>query len=306
MIYTCTLNPAIDYIMNLSVLESNKINHIKHAFFRAGGKGINVSVVLHNLGINSVALGFIGDFTGSFIKNDLKEYTRIKLDFIDIPGRTRMNIKINHGNKETDVNDRGPKVSNQDFNKLLNQIDQLTENDLLICSGSTCQGQPAAYQKIAKICDKRNIKFIMDVPGKEILDFIDYKPFLIKPNLEELEDYFDIKIGSMKELIDYGKRLVDMGASNVLVSMGSKGSILLDKDHIYRANKIHGQVVNTTGAGDSMIAGFVNSYIQYEDIKKAYLYAVSAGTATVFGEGLATKDTCNMYQDKIKIKEIHS
>ena len=190
--------------------------------------------------------------------------------------------------------------------KLIKQIEKLTEEDMLICSGSTCYGQDDAYQRIAELCEQKKIQYIMDVPGKEILDFIDKKPFLIKPNLQELETYFDIKIKSMKDLILYGKKLVDMGASNVLVSMGSKGSILLDKDHIYRANQIHGHVTNTTGAGDSMIAGFVSSFVQNKDIKKSYLYAVSSGTATVFGEGLATIETCTAYQDKIKIKEIHS
>ena len=306
MIYTCTLNPAVDYIMNLPVLSTNQINRVENASFRAGGKGINVSVVLNNLGIDSVALGFIGEFTGVFIKKDLEQYPHIKSDFIDIKGHTRINVKINHGYKETDINDRGPKVSDNDFQKLMKQIEKLNEDDLLICSGSTCYGQNDAYQNIASLCEQKKIRFIMDVPGKEILDFIDKKPFLIKPNLEELETYFDTKIGSMKDLIRYGKKLVEMGASNVLVSMGSKGSILLDKDHIYRANQIHGHVTDTTGAGDSMIAGFVSSFIQNKDIKKSYLYAVSAGTATVFGEGLATKETCTAYQDKIKIKEIHS
>jgi len=306
MIYTCTLNPAVDYIINLPVLNSNQINRVEHASFRAGGKGINVSVVLNNLGIDSVALGFVGDFTGAFIKKDLEQYPHVKSMFIDIKDYTRLNVKINHGYKETDVNDRGPKISDQDFEKLIKQIEKLTEEDMLICSGSTCYGQDDAYQRIAELCEQKKIQYIMDVPGKEILDFIDKKPFLIKPNLQELETYFDIKIKSMKDLILYGKKLVDMGASNVLVSMGSKGSILLDKDHIYRANQIHGHVTNTTGAGDSMIAGFVRSFVQNKDIKKSYLYAVSAGTATVFGEGLATIETCTAYQDKIKIKEIHS
>ncbi len=305
MIYTCTLNPAVDYIINLPVLESNKLNRIDQSLFRAGGKGINVAVVLNNLGINNVALGFLGGFTGSFIKTDLALYPLIQSEFIDIEGTTRINIKLNHGHKETDINDKGPKISDHDFQKLMQRIKKLTTDDLLICSGSSCVGQNNAYLEIAKLCNQNNVKFIMDVSGKEVLSFLDQKPFLIKPNLEELEEYFDIKIGSMDELVEYGRKLIDLGAQNVLISMGSKGSLFINKQHIYKASLIHGHAINTTGAGDSMIAGFVSSFVENQDLKKAYLDAVSAGSATVFGDSLATQDTLKTYQKRIKIKEIH-
>lgn len=306
MIYTCTLNPAVDYIINLPALESNKLNRIDQSLLRAGGKGINVAVVLNNLGIDSVALGFLGGFTGSFIRSDLKNYPHIKSEFIETDGINRINIKLNHGYKETDINDKGPNISNQDFQKLMDKIEKLTSNDFLICSGSSCQGQNDAYLKIAELCNKNKVKFIMDIASKELLDFLDQTPFLIKPNLQELEDYFDVKIGSMDELIEYGRKLILLGAQNVLVSMGSKGSLFINEKHIYRASLIHGHAINTTGAGDSMIAGFVSSYIANEDLKDAYLNAVSAGSATAFEEGLATQDTLKSYQKKMKIKEIHS
>lgn len=305
MIYTCTLNPAVDYIINLPSLESNKLNRIEQSLFRAGGKGINVAVVLNNLGIDNVALGFLGGFTGSFIQSDLEKYPHIKSEFIDIEGTTRINIKLNHKYKETDINDKGPIISDHDFKKLTDKIETLTADDFLICSGSSCQGQENAYLKIAKLCHKNNVKFIMDIPSKELLGFLDQNPFLIKPNLHELEEYFDVKIGSMDELIEYGRQLVSLGAQNVIVSMGSKGSIFINDKHIYRASLIHGHAINTTGAGDSMIAGFVSSYLENENLKNAYLSAVSGGSATVFGEGLATQETLKTYQKKIKIKEIH-
>ncbi len=305
MIYTCTLNPAVDYIINLPSLESNKLNRIDQSLLRAGGKGINVAVVLNNLGIYNAAFGFLGGFTGSFIKSDLKNYPHIKSEFIDVDGTTRINIKLNHGYKETDINDKGPKISDRDFQKLIDKIDTLTSDDFLICSGSSCQGQKDAYLKIAKLCNKNKVKFIMDIPSKELLGFLDQKPFLIKPNLQELEAYFDVKIGSMDELIEHGKKLILLGAQNVLVSMGSKGSIFISNKHIYRASLIHGHAINTTGAGDSMVAGFVSSYITDGDLKHAYSSAVSAGSATVFGDGLATQETLKTYQKKLKIKEIH-
>ncbi|MBU1093750.1 MAG: 1-phosphofructokinase [Firmicutes bacterium] len=305
MIYTCTLNPAIDYIINLKTLETNKLNRIEQSLFRAGGKGINVSIVLNNLGIESVALGFLGGFSGSFIRQDLKNYPLIQNDFVDIEGTTRINIKLNHGFKETDLNEKGPIVSDQDFQIMIDKIKKLTPDDLLICSGSMCAGQDDAYLNIAKACDEKQIKFIMDIPGKELLDFIRFKPFLIKPNLEELEAYFDVKIGSMDELVEYGKKLIELGAQNVLISMGSKGSLFISNQKIYRASLIHGHAINTTGAGDSMIAGFVSAYVENQDLKNAYLSAVSAGSATVFEEGLAQQETLKSYQKKIKIKEIH-
>jgi len=306
MIYTCTLNPAVDYIINLASLESNKLNRINQSLMRAGGKGINVAVVLNNLGIDNVALGFLGGFTGEYIKSDLKNYPHIQCEFIQINGVNRINIKLNHGSKETDINDKGPEISDLDFQKLINQIDKLSKDDLLICSGSSCLGQKDAYLKIAKACNRNQVKFIMDIPGKELLELLDQKPFLIKPNLSELEEYFDVKIGSMDELIAYGRKLIQLGAQNVMISMGSKGSLFVNDKHIYRASLIHGHAINTTGAGDSMIAGFVGSYILNEDLKNAYLDAVSAGSATVFEEGLARQETLKAYQKKIKIKEIHS
>ncbi|MBN2300262.1 MAG: 1-phosphofructokinase [Acholeplasmataceae bacterium] len=306
MIYTCTLNPAVDYIIELGNLESNKLNRSNKAIFRAGGKGINVSVVLNNLGLESIATGFLGDFTGDLIKKDLQNYPLVQMDFIDINDTTRMNVKLNHGYKETEVNVSGPDISVDDFSKLLEQIRQMKKNDLLICSGSACKGISDAYLKIAQVCHQKKIPFIMDIPGKELMEVIKLNPVLIKPNLEELEDYFDIKIQSMSDVVLYGRKLIELGAKNVLISMGSKGSLFIDLDHVYRANSIHGHVVSTTGAGDSMVAGFMKSYLSDQDPKKAYLNAAIAASATVFSEGLATQETIKLYQNKIKIKEIHT
>ncbi len=305
MVYTCTLNPAVDYILRLKTLETNQLNRAEKASFRAGGKGINVSVVLNNLGVDSVATGFLGGFSGEFIKSDLNQYKLIKLDFIDILGTTRINLKLNHGFKETEVNPLGPVISNEDFEKILKKIEKLSQKDLLICSGSACHGQENAYIKIASVCQQKGIKFVMDIPGKELMELIGYKPLLIKPNLVELEDYFDTKIKSMNDMISYGKKLIALGAQNVMISMGSKGSLFIDSKVVYRASLVHGHAIDTTGAGDSMVAGFIKSYLEHQDSKKAYLNAAICGSATVFSEGLASQETLKLYQNKIKIKEIH-
>lgn len=306
MIYTFTLNPAIDYILTMRNLESNKLNRVEDVLFRAGGKGINVSVVLNNLGVPNISTGFIGGFTGDFIKQDLEKYQLVTPDFIEVSGITRITIKLSHSFKETEVNPKGPLISDSDMNRLLTMLEQLGENDLLICSGSTANGQPDAYEKIAHICEKKHIPLVLDIPEEKMIDLLKYKPLLIKPNLDELEAYFDVKIQSMDEMITYGRKLIELGAQHVMISMGSKGSLYVGRSVVYRASLVHGHAINTTGAGDSMVAGFIQSYLIDRDPKKAYLNAAICGSATVFGEGLANNDTLKQYQNKIKIKEIHT
>ncbi len=306
MIYTCTLNPAIDYLLTMRTLESNQLNRVEDALFRAGGKGINVSVVLNNLNVESTATGFIGGFSGQFIKDDLEKYELITQDFIEIQGTTRINVKLSHSFKETEINPNGPAISNKDMHQLLAKIETLTENDLLICSGSTANGQPDAYQMIAEVCAKKHIPFVLDIPEEKMIDLLRYHPLLIKPNLDELEAYFDVKIQSMDEMISYGRQLNELGAEHVMISMGSKGSLYVNDHLVYRASLVHGHAINTTGAGDSMVAGFIQSYLLDRDPKKAYLNAAICGSATVFGEGLANQDALKLYKHKIKIKEINS
>lgn len=305
MIYTCTLNPAVDYKLDVKDLKIGKLNRSNQANFGAGGKGINVSTILTNLKVPNIAIGFVGGFTGSFIEQSLKN-KKIKFRFIHTHEATRLNIKLrNITNKnETEINQEGPIISNHEFSKLLNDINKLTAKDVLICGGRSARGIESGYVKIAKICNQRKIPFIMDISSNEMLAILKYRPFLIKPNIHELGDYYKTEIKDVKQAIKYGKKLLSEGAQNLIVSMGSNGSILLTKDKIYQAEPIKGEIISTVGAGDSMVAGFVASYFKDYDYLKAYKIAVAAATSTAFSLGLADPSGIKKYLSKVTIKEV--
>jgi 1-phosphofructokinase len=303
MIYTCTLNPAVDYKFNLENINIGKLNRVENANFFAGGKGINVSIVLKNLGTDSIATGFLGGFTGDFIKNTLKS-KHIKYEFIDIELPSRFNVKIKHPHMETEINADGPHISNSKMSELLIFIQEMKKDDLLITGGSTCKGQPEAHGVIAQICHEQGIPFVMDTPGKYYSQFLKYKPFLVKPNLQELGDYYGTKIMKVEQAIFYGKKLLEEGAERVIISMGGNGSIYLDKYYIYRSNLIHNKVTSSVGSGDSMVAGFIASYLSDKDTQKAYQFAVAVAQATTFHEGLATYETTMKYYYDVNVKEI--
>jgi 1-phosphofructokinase len=303
MIYTCTLNPAVDYKFSLENLSIGKLNRVENAHFFAGGKGINVSIVLNNLGTESIATGFLGGFTGDFIKNTLNG-KGIKYEFIEIELPTRFNVKIKHPHMETEINADGPHISNSKLSELLAFIQKMEKQDMLITGGSTCKGQPEAHGIIAQICHEHGIPFVMDTPGKYFSQFLKYKPFLVKPNLQELGEYYHMKITKVEQAIFYGKKLLEEGAERVIISMGKNGSIYLDKHNIYRSNLIHSKVTSSVGSGDSMIAGFISSYLSDNDIQKAYQYAVAVAQATTFHDDLATYETTMKYYYEVNVKEI--
>ena len=304
MIYTCTLNPAIDYILQSQAFKPGKLNRIDEARFTAGGKGINVSIVLNNLGIENIATGLIGGFTGNFIESHLKRHFGLNTKFIQVKENTRVNVKLKHEVSETEINPLGPNISDDEFDRLIDFIKTLTPNDILVCGGSICQGQSDAYLQIAKCCEMQKVPFIMDTPGSYLDQFLTYKPFLIKPNIHELEEYFKTSIKTIDQTIVYGKKLIELGAQNIIISMGAKGSLFINKEFIYRSNIIKGDVKNTVGSGDSMVAGFIQQYLCTKDVKKAYVQAIASGTATAFSDDLAQKEMIEHYASIVKIKEI--
>jgi 1-phosphofructokinase len=304
MIYTCTLNPAVDYKIKIDQFVEGKLNRIEEAEFSAGGKGINVSIVLNNLETKNIATGFLGGFPGIYIKEYLEEKYQLNMNFIEIKEPTRINVKLKQIKSETEINHQGPNVEEHDFNALLSLINSLKQDDILICGGSSCKGIHNSYQKIALLCNEKRIKFVMDTPGIYLSQFISFSPFLIKPNNHELEEYFKVKIKTINDTIYYGKKLIEQGAQNVIISLGAKGSVFINKDVIYRSNMIKGLVTNTVGAGDSMVAGFMHQYLKTNDYKKAYEYAIASGTATAFNKGLANLESINKYIDKVRVKEI--
>ncbi|MDO9628479.1 MAG: 1-phosphofructokinase [Acholeplasmataceae bacterium] len=303
MIYTCTMNPSVDYKIKTDDLKLNRLNRFNTLSFIAGGKGINVSIILTNLGEENKAIAFLGGFTGLFIKEELKKKN---VDLIEIPidETTRMNVKIKALDSETELNHIGPSIHHSDFDKLIHILSSLEAKDTLIVGGSGLDSIPDAYHQIAELCKDRHINFVMDTPGRYINEYISYNPLLVKPNLDELEECFSVKMNTLEEIILYGKKVIENGAKNLIISLGSEGSIFINKDFIYQAMPINGEILSTTGAGDSMVAGFIYEYQKNQNILDSFKFAVAASAATVFEETLATKDNILKYLDKVIIKEI--
>ena len=293
MIYTITLNPALDYTIDIKKLILNQINTSENEYILPGGKGINVSIILKRLEIESIALGFISGFTGKEIKR-LVENENVKTDFINIEkGRSRINVKILEENNETAINTTGPLVHNQDIENLYKKLDILTENDILVLSGSIPKGiSEDIYEAICARVQEKKVKIIVDATKDLLLKTLKYKPFLIKPNHHELGEIFNLKITNKEQALEYAKMLRQKGAKNVLVSMGSNGSVLLDEDgKTYKKDIIRKKnAINTVGAGDSMVAGFLAGYLKYQNYEDALNLAVSSATATVNSVYLGTKD----------------
>jgi 1-phosphofructokinase len=303
LIYTCTLNPALDYKLVIDKFTPGKLNRSSSSTFIAGGKGINVSLILNNLKVKNTALGFTGGFTGEFIKNSLTT-NGISHKLININQTSRMNIKLKEVNRESEINQTGPIVSKSEFSKLTSQIDKMTKKDILICGGSSANGIANAYEQIARKCRSKKIDFVMDISSREMLKILKYRPFLIKPNIHELGDYFQKEISGVTEAIKYGKKLISLGAQNLIISMGAEGSLLVSKNKVYQAKPIRGKVISTVGAGDSMVAGFIAAYMKSANLVYAYKMAVAAATATSLTKDFANLNSIKQFIGKVEIKEV--
>lgn len=294
MIYTVTLNPSLDYIMTVEDFRKNQINRSLSEYILPGGKGINVSAVLNNLGIENIALGFTAGFTGNRIKKLLDEYG-VKHCFTDInSGFSRINVKIcdnlNTVN-ETQINGTGPHISHSDLERLFNSLDCLLPDDILVLSGNVPKSLPdTIYMSIMEKLTEHKTKIIVDAQNSALLNTLKFKPFLIKPNTYELGELFNDTVNNFYTAQKYAVKLKEMGAVNVLVSMGSNGALLLaENDKVYKAKAPSGSVINTIGAGDSMIAGFIYGYLNTYSFKEALKYGICAGSASAFSKTLATK-----------------
>ena len=298
MIYTITLNPALDYIIKLKELVPNEINTSESEYILPGGKGINVSIILKRLDVESVTLGFISGFTGKEIQK-LVEKEKIQTDFINLEeGHSRINVKILEDEKETAINSKGPLVDNKSIEKLYQKLSNLKENDILVLSGSIPKGiKEDIYEEICEKIKDKNVKIVVDSTKKLLLNTLKYRPFLIKPNHHELGEIFNVQIVNQDLAIEYAKKLQQKGAQNVLVSMGEKGSILLDENgKSYKKAAISNKnVINTVGAGDSMVAGFLAGYLNYKNHEDALKLGIASASATVNNVFLGTKDEINEY-----------
>lgn len=291
MIYTITFNPAIDYISQVEKFELGKINRTKAEKILPGGKGLNVSIVLKNLGVENTALGFIAGFTGEELKRAI-ESKGIKTDFIKVnQGITRINVKIN-SNEETALNGNGPQITEDNIKELLNKIEKIRKEDIVVLSGNTPKGiNNNIYEIICEKLEKNQVTFIVDATQELLINVLKNKPFLIKPNREELEETFKTKLESKEDIIVHAKKLQQMGAQNVLISLGGDGAILVNsKDEVYYSKAPKGKVVNTVGAGDSMVAGFIAGYNKYGDFEQAFKMGIAAGSASSFSMDLATSE----------------
>lgn len=291
MIYTVTFNPSLDYIVSLDGFEKGRTNRTVAERLVPGGKGINVSAVLHNLGIGSVALGFVAGFTGAQIEKEL-EKTGLCTDFIRVSGGfSRINVKLKDYDG-TEINGMGPDIGGADVKLLYGKLDKLGNDDVLVLAGSVPGCLPAEiYRDMMEFLQGRGVRFVVDAAGELLLGAISHRPFLIKPNRQELGELFSVTLSSRESAVPYAKKLREMGAENVLVSMGGAGAVLVDETgavHMLQAPK--GTLVNAVGAGDSMVAGFLAGYLNKRDYAYAFRMAVAAGSASAFSEGLAGKE----------------
>lgn len=287
MIYTVTFNPAIDYVVHLPALYLCEVNRSDYEEFFYGGKGINVSTVLHNLGEPNVALGFVGGYTGKALLAGLKR-RGIDTDFIELEhGLTRINVKIK-ARGETDINGQGPEIDAAAFDELCLKLDKIKSGDFLILAGSVPDSMPDdAYERIMRRLEGRGINIVVDATKGLLLNVLEHKPFLIKPNKQELAEMFDARISSRNDIVEYAKRLQEMGAKNVLVSLASEGAILItESGEVLRMGVPLGSMINSVGAGDSMVAGFVLGYIRSGSYAVALKLGIACGSATAFSPGL--------------------
>ena len=292
MIYTVTFNPALDYAIHVDNYRPGEVNRMSFEQILPGGKGINVSIVLKNLGVESIALGFIAGFTGEEIRRRLTEDFACASDFIVLPaGTTRINVKLKT-DTETDINGQGPDISREAIDALFAKIDALSEGDLLAISGSIPDTLPDdIYEQIMQRLEGRNIRVAVDATKDLLTNVLRYRPFLIKPNNHELGEIFGVTLRTREEVVPYARKMQEKGAVNVLVSMAGEGAVLVDGDggvHMHEAPK--GTVVNSVGAGDSMVAGFLAGYLQTGNYEDAFRLGISSGSASAFSANLATRE----------------
>ncbi len=292
MIYTVTFNPCLDYVVNVDTLTLGAVNRASRETVMAGGKGVNVSIVLKNLGHASCAWGFLAGFTGDEIARRLRDMG-IDTDFISVrEGMSRINVKVKAA-EETEINGIGPAITEADVEALYAKIDQLTADDILIVSGSVPATMPGdIYERILARLDGRGVRIVVDATRDLLVNVLPYHPFLIKPNNHELGEIFDVVLTTREDVVPYAKKLQERGARNVLVSMAGEGAVLVTEDgDVIESPSPKGTVVNSVGAGDSMVAGFVAGYLESDgSYEQAFRMGVCTGSASAFSLGLATRD----------------
>ena len=289
MIYTVTFNPALDYVVRMEQFQLGQVNRTTSEEIQFGGKGINVSVLLKNIGVQNCALGFVAGFTGKALENQLQTMG-VDTDFIHLPeGMTRINVKLK-ADCESEINAQGPKIGREQLEQLFERLDRLEKEDVLVLAGSIPSSLPSdIYENILERMEGKQILAAVDATKELLCNVLKYHPFLIKPNHIELGEIFGVQLHTEEQIREYAGRLQQMGARNVLISMAGDGAILLDETGgFHRINAPKGTVKNSVGAGDSMVAGFLAGYLQSKDYWTALKMGTAAGSATAFSDQLAT------------------
>ena len=305
MIYTITFNPAVDLVIQVLNCQLGTLNRSMGEEYVAGGKGINMSIVLKRLGVDNIATGFLGGFSGKYIEEFL-EKEGINPQFIVVEGTTRINVKVK-GEVETEINAAGPTVDAEKFQRLMNYFEEvLKEGDTVFLAGNAAPGlDETSYVEIAKLCHVRGVKLVLDTTKVSLLACLPYQPFMIKPNQQELEELFGVKIETKEKMLNYAFQLREKGARNVLISCGGEGAFLVSETgQVLISNTPKGTLVNSVGAGDSMLAGFMAKFIETSDYRMSLKQGAASGSATAFSVGIATRELIEELIPHIEIAEI--
>jgi 1-phosphofructokinase len=291
VIYTVTFNPSLDYIVSVDHFTTGKVNRTNKEIMYPGGKGINVSLVLKNLGFQSTALGFMAGFTGQEIAR-LLDVQGVQSDFITVKeGISRINVKL-RSDEESEINGMGPAISDADIKELYAKLDKLQDGDVLVLAGSIPSVMPSSmYMDIMKHLSDKKLDIVVDATNDLLVNVLQYHPFLIKPNNHELGEIFGVELNTRDEVVPYAKKMQERGARNVLISMAGEGAVLVTEDgQVFQSEPPKGTLMNSVGAGDSMVAGFIAGYLDSKDYEQAFYMGVCTVSASAFSEELATKD----------------
>lgn len=306
MIYTITANPSIDYVLKVDELNLGAVNRTTSDVKLPGGKGINVSRILNELNLDSTALGFVGGATGAMFENLLKQH-QLNTAFTHVKNDSRINVKVNatKQGEETEINGTGPEISADEQNAFLDQLKKVGNGDVVIMSGSLPKKvAPTFYLDIAKMIQKQGADFVIDTTGQALLDTLPLHPLVVKPNNHELADLFDVTFKNEQDIVDNARKLLQDGAKHVLVSMAGDGALLVTAEHVYKANAPKGTVINSVGAGDSMIAGFVGTFMKTNDPIESFHIGAACGSATAFSQDIAIKSKIDEVYQNISISQI--
>lgn len=304
MIYTVTFNPSLDYIVTVPHFTCGMVNRTSEEKIFPGGKGINVSMVLKNLGLENTALGFYAGFTGNELERLIRE-KGIRADFIPVKeGMTRINVKM-RSDEESEINGQGPAISEADIKTLYEKLDRLSDGDVLVMAGSIPDVMPQTiYMDIMKYLADKDLKIVVDATKDLLVNVLQYHPFLIKPNNHELGEIFGVNLSTKESVVPYAKKLQEKGARNVLISMAGEGAVLVSEDKsVFMAEAPKGTLINGVGAGDSMVAGFLAGWMKSHDYKEAFRMGVACGSASAFSEYLADNEMIEKVYNQVQVNE---